>query len=147
MITVIHHSIPWGTGNRTGERDLAPYGACVRASLYGVCCLALGPGSPVARAPRCGRGNGGSIPARGKDAVKGFVDVTAETVTPVMQNMKSICCNDYCKACYIMSLSSPCCHMTHYLIMTVLKSVLSFGYLCKSSFILTTIRTSLIKLV
>ena len=52
--------------------NLGPYGACVRAcvraSVYGVCYLALGPGSPVVRAPRCGRGNVGSIPAWGKNA-------------------------------------------------------------------------------
>ena len=38
----------------------------MRAYVSVVSCGGVGPGSPVVRAPRCGRGNVGSIPARGK---------------------------------------------------------------------------------
>ena len=71
--------IPWGTGNNTGERDLGnPFEhPWVRASLYDVYSPFAGPGSPVVRAPRCGRGNVGSVPARG-NCSEGFVNASEE---------------------------------------------------------------------
>jgi hypothetical protein len=42
MITVIHHSIPWGLATTQGERDLGSYGACVpHCTVYVVWLSAL----------------------------------------------------------------------------------------------------------
>ena len=89
--------------------------------------MPLGPGSPVVRAPRCGRGNMGSIPARGNEK-KVLWMLLERFLKPVMQNMNG----SWSRKLLQMILCIYCHDMAHYHSETVTEVELVVQYVSSS---------------